>query len=575
MTTPVEIDAADLFCGAGGFDEALVRVLEDMGVKVRLVCVNHWPVAIETNKKNHPDAIHFCQDIATVRPYLAVPRRRLDILLASPTCTFHSVARGGRPTSDQQRMDPWHINTWLTELKVDRLLVENVPEFVNWGPVDPATGKPIKARKGEYFAAWLDSLRRLGFVVEWRILTAADYGDATTRRRFFMQGRSDGKPITWPAATHARRQAASVVALPRPTRTWRPAREIIDWSIKGRSIFTRKHPLAPKTLLRIYAGVVKFHWPEPYIVVLRNHMAARSIDLPLPTIAAEGTHIGLATPFVCGNRTNNTPKAVDQPIGAATTTTGGGFFVVEPFISGCGGRAAQSAPTGVEEPLGTITTKNDRILVEPFMLSRHAEGAPRSVDEPTPTQVAKHSHLLVEPAPLIAPYYGGGSGLTCGSVDDPLPTATAKARFGMVMPVTHSSDTSARMRDIDTDPLPTVTGANRGELAFIAAAFGERPTQAPRVHSIDDPAPTICATGRINLAPASPEGYDILFRMLEWHELAAAMSFSEGSRVYQFTGTKTEIVKQIGNAVPVRTGKKLIREMLADLVPATTESEAA
>src|SRR3546814_9703448 len=98
-----------------------------------LTCVNHWPIAIETHKKNHPKARHYCQDVATLRPLEAVPEGRLDILMASPTCTHHSRARGGRPTSDQQRMDPWHVVTWLTELRVKILLLENVPEFVEWG----------------------------------------------------------------------------------------------------------------------------------------------------------------------------------------------------------------------------------------------------------------------------------------------------------------------------------------------------------------------------------------------------------------------------------------------------------
>lgn len=79
-----------------------------------LTCVNHWPVAIETHQLNHPEARHYCQDIAALRPTDAVPEGYLDLLMASPTCTHHSRARGGKPTSDQQRQDPWHVITWLT-----------------------------------------------------------------------------------------------------------------------------------------------------------------------------------------------------------------------------------------------------------------------------------------------------------------------------------------------------------------------------------------------------------------------------------------------------------------------------
>ncbi len=455
-----------------------------------------------------------------------------------------------------------------------------------------------------------------------------------------------------------------------------PAREIIDWSIKGKSIFDRKKPLAPKTLARIYAGAVKFQWPEPFLVILRNHMAGQSVDDPLPTIAAGGTHIGLAQPVILANRTNNIARDPDQlPLPCLTTSTGGGIAVVEPIIvngrkgSKALGVSADPVPTldtkgGVwlaepfvlsqqnsgqprssDDPLPTITTGGAGVerrpgcarpmlvepfilnrhgdngttrahpvdqptpttdcrgagyLIEPFMLSRQGEGAARSTDDPTPTQTAKHSHVL------ISPYYGSGSGETCQSVEDPLPTVTAKGRFGMVVPVTNGSGwpgprdvadpvptmTTAkggefafvlpvthaggpeRVLDANSDPLPTVTGANRGELAFIAAQFGEREGQSPRIHDVDDPAPTICATGHINLIEATPQ-YDILFRMLEPHELSAAMGFTSEEASYEFAGTKTEKIKQIGNAVSVATMRACVSAIMADAVPKRRGENAA
>jgi len=171
---------------------------------------------------------------------------------------------------------------------------------------------------------------------------------------------------------------------------------------------------------------------------------------------------------------------------------------------------------------------------------------------------------------LISPYYGhgwqekAGAAPPCHSADDPLPTVTSKGRFGMVVPVTHH-DGSNRVRDMG-EPLPTVTGANRGELAFIVAQFGERKSQAPRVHDIADPAPTICASGRVNLVEGT-EQYDILFRMLEPHELAAAMGFIGDDATYEFAGTKTEQIKQIGNAVSVAKMKACVGAIMADAAP--------
>jgi DNA (cytosine-5)-methyltransferase 1 len=152
------------------------------------------------------------------------------------------------------------------------------------------------------------------------------------------------------------------------------------------------------------------------------------------------------------------------------------------------------------------------------------------------------------------------------STDDPLPTlTTAKGgEFAVVIPVTHA-DGGNRARTVD-EPLPTVTGAHRGELACIVAAWGERPGQAPRVHSVDEPTPTICAAGRIQLAVAEPvtngRTYDIRFRMLEPKELAHAMGFSDAETAYEFAGNKTEITKQIGNAVAVNLAAALVGALM-------------
>lgn len=548
---------ADLFCGAGSLSMGANDALTELGYAPRFVAVNHWPVAIETYAANHAGARVHCVNLDSAFPAQLVPELKLDLLMAGIECTYFSRARGGKPVNDQQRSSAWHIPRWCTELRVKRLLLENVPEFERWGPVDARTGRPIKSREGEYFRAWWKSIEALGFKLERRVLNCADYGDATTRERLFILGRSDGKPIRWPAPTHAKRPDMF------GAQRWRSARDIIDWSIPGRSIFDRARPLAPKTIARIAAGVAKFKWPEPFLVVLRQHCEARGIDLPLPTITAGGTHIGLVEPFVLKQHFRRDTASVDEPL--PTVTTEARVGVIEPFVATVahGNSAHERDPDSrrcrsVDDPLQTIHAGGNKFaVIEPFVLSQGAGGAPRTVDQPVPTIPGGGAHAL------IAPYYGSGSGESCGSVDDPLPTATAKARFGLVVPITHS-DGSNRARDLE-QPLPTLTTANRGELAFITASFGERPTQAPRVHSVDEPTPTVCATGHTNLVQAGRE-YDILFRMLEPHELAAAMSISEPGAPYHFTGTKTDVVRQIGQAVPRRTGRALAMALMADEV---------
>ena len=556
-----KIKVADLFCGAGGSSTGAHQAIVALGREMDLVCINHWDRAIETHKRMHPEARHYCQDVSSARPIECVPEGRLDLLMASPTCTYHSRARGGRPTSDQQRMDPWHVVTWLTELKVERLLIENVPEFVDWGPVDPKTGKPVKAKRGQYFREWIATLERLDYRVEWKFLNCADYGDATTRKRFFLMGRKRNS-IRWPEPTHTKEPTHDLLA---PLQRWRAARTCIDWGLRGRSIFGRKHALAPRTIQRIYAGATRFNWPEPFLVVLRNHMAARSIDLPMPTIAANGTHVGLATPILVGNggaTYAGKPKPVDDPLSTVLCSDRRG--IAEPFLIG---QHFDRQVRSVEEPAPTVATAARIGMVEPFVLSQASGGAPRSVAQPFPTITT--GGRQGEGTALITPYYGSGSGKTCKSVDRPLDTVTVHDRFGLVCPVTNSNGSQVP-RSIE-QPFPTLTTSKGGHLAFITASMGERDGQMPRVHNLEQPMPTICAQGSVRMAQGvsdvevDGQQYDILFRMLHWRELARAMSFSDADQDYEFAGNKTEITKQIGNAVPVRTARALVAAALWDM----------
>lgn len=802
---PKVFRAADLFCGAGGFTTALYRHLQSRGVKLELVAVNHNPVAIATHTKNHPRARHYIEDLHTADPEQLVPEGRLDLLLASPTCTYHSRARGGKPTSDQQRMDPYVLLTWCTKLRIKRLACENVPEFVDWGPINPQTGKPIKSRKGEYFRAWVAALEGLGYRVDWRIVTAADHGDATTRRRFFLLARSDRKRNVWAESTHTRDGVADLFGL---KAKWRPAREIINWQDRGRSIFARPVPLKPNTLRRVRTGAMRFSgaWAEvfrtavddelyrsmlyweagvgrtskgtrsakgtrskksasrvwvydaranasslvtpmvaatlvghqtpwfddrrrvrcfdvaddqirradalredgtAYLIVLRGTGSAREASLPLPTVTAQGTHLGLAQPFVfqvnqangrerslrsvdqplytvltrdafgladfcvqpftCGNRTNNAARGVEDPI--ATIVSSGGIFLARPRVfllaNGCNG-----APQPVDRaPCPSITTIS-RIqlvepLVEPFVLGQHGGAIPREVGMPVPTIARAGAISLVQPEafvlnrhswgdgaprhttlplhtvtqsgggylcePYLTSYYGAG-GAT--SIDLPVPTVTTKDRFGLattelrafLVPQFGEREGQAPRIHLLDYPLPAVTSHGAGALVepyLVRAAHGEGAGKTRRwgkgEHTIGEPLPTVTgspdfalvepfllhtgtggfsarsvagplptvtaggyqvalaaaavdadqkpATGRVVWVDGAPVLVDILFRMLRNPELAAAMSFTDEDYTYEFTGTETEITKQIGNAVPVRTARALIAAHIEDMLP--------
>lgn len=444
------MQVVDMFAGGGGESTGIHQAAEEMGMGIKLLAINHWERAVETHAANHPWAEHVCESIQNVDPVRAVPGGRVGLLWASPECTHHSNARGGRPRSDQSRASAWLVLKWLCELYVDRVIVENVPEFLSWGPLG-ADGRPLASARGQTFRAWVGAMESLGYRVDWRLLCAADYGTPTTRRRLFVQAVRGRKRIVWPEATHA--DGESLLG----TRPWVPARDVIDWVMPSESIHGRRRPLAEATLRRIEEGIRRYwgDFAEPFLVVLRGTGTVRPVDVPLPAVTAGGGNLGL----------------------------------VEPFVLATGHRSSVRLQQ-IDAPLSTVVTKAEHCLVEPFVIGQQSGAIPRAVSAPLPTVATAGAVSLCEP--FVVQYYGQGGARETGR---PLDTVTCRDRFGLVQ-----------------------GGTDRGHL-------------------------------------------DIRFRMLQPHELAGAQGFPRG---YWFAGTKTEQVRQIGNAVPCPVARAIARESLME-----------
>lgn len=529
--------AADHYCGAGGTSSGLVDACKEIGRKVDLVAVNHWPLAIQSHQANHPWARHYCMSIKDVDPRRAVPDGRLDIMVASPSCTYYSRARGGKPVRDQQRSDPKDILRWLDEVDVRNFMIENVPEFTEWGPLHNSghrEGRPIKSRKGEYYKRFVRAIERRGYTVEPRVLNAADYGDATTRRRLFILGRKGRRDIAWPEPSHVGR--------------WRPAREILDRSIPGESIFSRPKPLRPTTIARIIAGLRKYGPPEiqeylSFLVMFYGTNDARSLDRPLPTVTANGTHIGLCE-FILGHR-----------------------------------QFKEEVVDSVDRPFRTITAKSSDMKLVQAMLrfpEEHEKAAIAGNGDKKGNGRANgngHANGSGVPGvkaldPFIVPFFGEREGQPprSHSVDAPLPAVTSHGAGGLVqsflIPVNHGKG-DVRSHSLD-EPMPTITGVDAWAKieAYLVKYFGTA-TARP----ISEPLDTITTKDRYALVEPKVEkakdhpGYvlDIRFRMLTPKELARAMSFDDG---YLFAGSRSDQVKQIGNAVPRRLAKALTKSLL-------------
>jgi DNA (cytosine-5)-methyltransferase 1 len=518
------IRAVDLFCGAGGLSTGLALACEHLNREVELLAINHWETAIDTHRANHPWADHRNAKVEELHPRVAVPSERIDLLAAAPECTHFSTARGGRPVDPQKRASPWHILRWLEHLYIDNFILENVPEFVHWSPVG-ADGTPMQSQQGETFDAYVNTLHSLGYSIDWQVLNAADYGDATSRERLFLIGRRQHRP-EWPVPTHSEGGAAP------DTIEWRSAAAIIDWSDPGESIWTRNRPLVQNTMQRIAEGIRRYGHETltPYadaIGSLTKAEVAAMQDDAIPTedvreiitqqddpflVAYDGSPsspptdepVALCVPYILGQQSNARPRNVTEDA-VPTIATRGAISLIDPQsvvlpqIGSTDSRANSPAAEQAEQESHTsVSLTHDGQVVLPYLVPFYSETNQRprthDIDEPVPTITATGSQLAVT-RPYLIQYNGQSSVLEC---EAPLPTVTTRDRFALCLPDLY------------------------------------------------------------------PWGLDIRFRMLQPRELAAAMGFPAD---YEFCGTKTETIEQIGNAVPVNLAQALCERLLAGRDP--------
>lgn len=332
-----ELNIVDMFCGGGGESTGLINAAHEYDFDVNMSAINHWERAIETHARNYPFAEHRCENVQHIEPKSLKASRNTDLMWASPGCQHFSVARGGKPRSEDMRSPAWEVLRFAEELRPKRIIIENVPEFRTWGPLDQK-GRIIPACKGKTFNAFIAGLRSLNYIVEYRVLCAADYGAPTTRRRLFIQAvRKDcGKRILWPEPTNS---VDGDIFLPK----WHCAAEIIDWGFPCQLISQRRKPLAAATMRRIEYGI-KEYWGEyarPFIARLYGRSNAESLEKPLSTISCSGAHHMLIMPFVTAIAAKHRSKT--KP------------FLVQYYGNG------RAIP--IDTPVPTITTKDRYALV--------------------------------------------------------------------------------------------------------------------------------------------------------------------------------------------------------------------
>lgn len=427
----------DSFAGGGGASVGI----ELAAGRVVDIAINHDPDAILMHKTNHPYTTHYQASVWDVDPVEVCAGRPVGLLWASPDCKHFSKAKGGKPVEKRIRGLAWIVLRWAGTVRPRVIILENVEEFQTWGPV--RKGKPIKSKAGETFHRWLDQLKNLGYEVEWRELVAADYGAPTTRKRFFLIARCDGRPIAWPEPTHAPVDSLEVLAGKK--KPWKSAAEIIDWNLPTPSIFATKEevreqyglpsvrPLARNTMRRVARGVDKFviRSASPFLVIV-NHTGefrGQRLGEPLQTITAKHGY-GVVNPIV-------------TPLTVTNTANGVGAYA--------------------EYPLHNATTAGNQGMISPTLIQYHTEQSKhvraQKISDPLMTVDASNRHGLA--AVSLIKYYG--STQHGQKIDNPLHTVTAKDRAGLTMASLVKYFGGVVGAEVAA-PLPTVTAVDHNAL---------------------------------------------------------------------------------------------------------------
>ena len=439
----------DLFAGGGGASSGIEMALG----RSPDIAINHDPEAIALHKANHPDTVHFINDVFELNPHNISIGRPVGLLWLSPDCKHFSKAKGGKPKNKKIRSLAWVGVKWARAKRPRVIILENVEEFQEWGPLK-CDGTVCELRKGKTFRLFVAQLERLGYKVDWRELRACDYGAPTIRKRLFMIARCDGKSIVWPEPTHGNPTSEDVVS--GKLKPWVSVAECLDFSLPTPSIFLTKEegkkagvrrPLAEKTMERIAKGLKKYVFDvddpftikntSPFISTYYGKQTDGSgdargstLDLPLATITAGGLRHALVAPVLTEHANGSSQRnfSVSEPLWTQMAEVKGGHFaLVQAFMAQYNlvqrdfGASVGHIPTeeGVGKPL---------LLVTSNIMKMRKGNIGSATDEPLHAITAGGTHHA-EVRAFLMKYYGTGEGQNMG---DPLHTVTTRDRFGLV-----------------------------------------------------------------------------------------------------------------------------------------------
>lgn len=509
----------DSFAGGGGASTGIEMALG----RSPDIAINHSADALALHAANHPDTIHLSENIFKVDPLDHVAGKHVGLAWFSPDCKHFSKAKGGKPVERNIRDLAWVIVLWAQRAKPDVIIMENVEEWKEWGPlIETERGlMPCPDSRGQTFQKWCKAMKSAGYKLQHRELRACDYGAPTIRKRLFVVARRDGQPIVWPEPTHGAPTDRDVIAgkkLP-----WRTAAEIIDWSLPCPSIFDTAseimgkyglraiRPLADATMARVARGTKRYvlNAARPFIVNLTHGVRTEDLDRPFNTIT--GAHRGekaVISPSVTRFNTGATGSFMEEPAPKITANSyikrpGGAapLGIIAPSLSAFYGPGAggQDRSASAEEPVRVVTTENRHAVVAPHLMTMRNSGKPfNGADEPAHTITAGGAGLSIV-APVLTYAQQGGANR---SVEDPHHTITAskKDQNSVILPSLMSMKGSDRRDSSVEEPHPTVL-AGGGHSAVVSAFVAQHNNDSRRIGGVnpgraaDEPVSTVTATG--------------------------------------------------------------------------------
>ena len=537
----------DLFCGAGGTSTGVEKArLENEQCAKVIACVNHDANAIASHAANHPDALHFTEDIRKLElspmvEHLAKCKAQYPdayiVLWASLECTNFSKAKGGQPRDADSRTLAEHLFRYIEAIEPDYIQIENVEEFMSWGDMDE-NGKPISMDKGRLYQKWVRNVKKYGFDFDYRILNAADYGAYTTRKRFFGIFAKKGLPITFPEPTHCKNGRKDMFS---SLERWKPVKEVLDFSDEGETIFRAK-PLAEKTLERIYAGLVKFvAGGKDAFLVKYNSMSrtgkynAPGVDEPCPVVATQN-RLGVAQVCFLSKQFSGHPESknvsVEEPAGTITCRDH------HAFVSAHYGNGFNRS---VNEPSATVTTKDRLSLVTPRFIANEYSGGGQhtSIDNICPAILTNPKQKLITCKPWIMNTSFSNIG---SSIEEPAQTITANRKWHYLM----NPQFNSAGRSVDNPCFTLIARMDKMPPYLVVTETGR---VAVEIYDTDSP-----MTRKIKEFMALYGIVDIKMRMLRIPELKKILGFPED---YMLIGTQADQKKFIGNAVEVNMARVL------------------